>query len=209
MNKNIGFALIAFLLTGAGCASFQAAGEVQRGRPQLAYGDPKIALAHFQRASELDSGYVMRFRAFDESVWTYVGRANYAAGQLREARQALDRALSLNRSDDLARLYLGLVMVKSEDRTGGLREMSSGMKGIYDNLEYIAANTHYGQFWDPRREIRDEIQTSLKITSGKDVDWNRLTETGEWIGKRLEDEADRAHKDEHEDLTRQSGGGRP
>lgn len=209
MNRIMTLGLIGLCWISAGCASFQAAGEVQRGRPQLMFGDPKLALAHFQRASELDSGYVMRFRAFDEGVWTYIGRANYATGRLPEARQALDRALSMNRNDNLARLYLGLVLAKSEDRTTGLREIEGGMKGIYDHLEYITANTHYGQFWDPRREIRSEIQGSLKMISGKDVDWNRLTESGDWVGKRLEEEADRARRDEHEDLTRQSEGGRP
>lgn len=203
------FGLLAVLFGLAGCASFQAAGEVQRGRPQLIFGDPKVALAHFQRASELDSGYVKRFRAFDEGVWTYVGRANYATGRLPEARQALDRAISMNRNDNLARLYLGLVLTKSEDRTAGLRELETSMKAIHEHLEYITANTHYGQFWDPRREIRSEIQSSLKMISGKDVDWNSLTESGDWIGKRLEEEADRARRDEHEDLTRQSEGGRP
>ena len=44
------------------------------------FGDPQVALAHFQRASEIDENYVMRFRAFDEGVWTYIGRAHYATG---------------------------------------------------------------------------------------------------------------------------------
>ena len=152
----------------------------------------------------------MRFSAFDEGVWTYIGRANYATGRLPEARQALDRALSMNRDDSLARLYLGLVLAKGDDRGGGLREIESGMKGIYDQLEHINDYTHFGKFWDPRREIRSEIQSSLKMISGKDDDLKKLTESGEWVGITLEAEVERARRDELDDLTRQmDGGGRP
>lgn len=208
-RKHSWFGWVGLTVVVAGCGSFQAAGEVQRGRPQLLFGDPKIALAHFQRASELDSGYVHRYRAFDASVWTYVGRANYATGRLPEARNALDRALAMNRSDNLARLYLGLVLAKSEDQTAGLREIESGMKGIYDHLEYLTANTHYGQFWDPRREIRSEIEASLRLISSKNTDLKRIVENGEWVGRSLEEEADRAQRDEREDLTRDGDNGRP
>lgn len=209
MKRTYLFGLFALLLSAAGCTSYQAAGEIQRGRPQLLWGDPKVALAHFQRASEIDANYVMRFRAFDEGVWTYIGRANYATGQFGEARQALDRALSMNRDDSLARLYLGLVLAKGDDRSGGLREIESGMKSIHDQLEHITRYTHYGQFWDPRREIRSEIEGSLKSISAKDVDIRKLTESGEWVGARLEAEVEKARRDEYEDLTRQMDGGRP
>ena len=198
--------LLAAVISAGACASYQAAGEIQRGRPQLMFGDPQVALTHFQRASEIDQNYVMRFRAFDEGVWTYVGRAQYASGRLPEARQALDRALSQNRDDYLARLYLGLVLAKGEDRTRGLSEIEGGMKAIYNHLEHINYYTHYGKFWDPRREIRTEIARSLKMISGKDVDWPRLTASGEWVGNRLEAEVELARRDELNDLTTQMDG---
>lgn len=197
------------LLSTAACASFKAAGDIQRGRPQLLFGDPDVALAYFQRAASIDENYVMRFRAFDEGVWTYVGRANYAAGRLTDARQALDRAVSQNRDDYLARLYLGLVLLRGGERTRGVGEIESGMKAIYTQLEHINYNTHYGKFWDPRREIRAEIERSLKMISGKDIDLERLAASGEWVGNRLEAEVERARRDEYNDLTTQMDGGRP
>ena len=101
------------------------------------FGDPQVALAHFQHASEIDENYVMRFTAFDEGVWTYIGRAHYAMGRLPEARQALDRAVAQNRDDYLARLYLGLVLARGGDRARGVTEIESGMKSIYNHLEHI------------------------------------------------------------------------
>ena len=55
-------------------------------------------------------------------------------------------ALSQNRDDYLARLYLGLVLAKGEDRGRGLSEIESGMKSIYDHLEHINYYTYYGKF---------------------------------------------------------------
>ena len=81
-----------FFLTG--CAAFQLGGEIQQGRLALMYGDPKVALARFQGAAELDPDYLMNFSILPEGVWTYVGRGYYATGNLPEARKALERARS-------------------------------------------------------------------------------------------------------------------
>src|SRR3989338_11007483 len=83
---------VAFVLSG--CIAFQVAGEIQKGRMELMYGDPKVALVHFQRAAELEPDYMLNYSIFREGVWTYVGRAHYASGRLAEARQALHPARS-------------------------------------------------------------------------------------------------------------------
>ncbi len=178
------------------CASSQAGSDILAGRQALLINKPDVALTHFQRAAEMDPNFVMGFGVFQEGVWTYVGRANYATGKLPEARQALERALSRYQDDYLARLYLGLVVARDGDRQRGLKEIESGMRGIYDWLEHIAYNTFYGQFWDPRREIRSEIQRGLAMISGKDIDWQKLIASGEWVGAKMEDEIDRARRDE-------------
>jgi hypothetical protein len=45
-GKNLPFALMCLLLLVllAGCATYKASGEVQRGRKELLYGDPNVAL---------------------------------------------------------------------------------------------------------------------------------------------------------------------
>ena len=74
------------------CASFKVESEIQSGRSALRYGDPKVALTHFQRAADLDPDYLTDFTLFEEGVWTYVGRSYYAMGDLANARQVLERA---------------------------------------------------------------------------------------------------------------------
>ena len=211
MKKIISLGLLSFLPFIYSCVSFQVAGEIQTGRQALLINKPDVALAHFQRAAEMDPNYIMGFGVFQEGVWTYVGRANYATGKLPAARQALERALSRYQDDNLARLYLGLAVARDGDRQRGLKEIEGGMRGIYDWLEYItqAHRFSFGRFWDPRREIRSEIQGGLAMISGKDIDWQKLIASGEWVGAKMEDEIDRARRDEINDITTQMGDGRP
>ena len=70
-----------------------------------------------------------------------MGRAQYLAGQLPEARQSLERAVAQHNDDYLARLYLGLTLARSGDGSVGLKDIESGMKGIYDQLEWIVTRT--------------------------------------------------------------------
>ena len=197
------------LLVISGCVGFQTAGEVQTGRYELMLGKAESALPHFQRAAELDPTYIMRFGVFQEGVWSYVGRAYYDMGKLPEARQALERALSRYDQDHLAKLYLGLTLARDGDKRRGLSEMESGLKGLYDWLEWITYHTSYGIYWDPRREIRNEIKTNLATISGKEIDYQKLIDGGESIGKKMEEEIDLARRDEIEAYKQGEGKGEP
>lgn len=168
------------------------------GRQALLVNKPDVALTYFQQVAEMDPNYVMSFSGvFQEGVWTYVGRAQYLAGQLPEARQSLERAVAQHNDDYLARLYLGLTLARSGDGSGDLKDIESGMKGIFDQLEWIVTRTTTpGQFWDVRGEIRSEIQSNLAMIAGKDIDWPKLIASAEWVGKKFEEESDVARQDE-------------
>ena len=190
----------AFLLSG--CVAFQVGGEIARGRLEFLYGDPKAALAHFQRAAELDPDYRLDFTLLREGVWTYVGRANYASGNLPEARQALERARSRYPEDDMAKLYLGLVLAKDGDQPRGLKEIEAGLTGIADWLDYIEYYHPSGYFWDPGKKIRSEARRNLAMIKGREVNWQELIQNGEWIGREMELEVDWARQDEKRDRER-------
>ena len=202
------FCLLQSAIFFSGCVAMQVGGEIQDGRMQLLYGDPKSALVHFQRAAELNPDYLY-YSVLPQGVWTYVGRAHYAAGRLPEARQALERAVARHQRDSMGRLYLGLVLARDGDRQRGLTEFESGLRGIYDWLDSFIYNTSYGRFWDPLREIRSEIQSDVAMISGKQIDWQKLIVSGEWLGKRMEEEIDLARRDERDDFFRQGAGREP
>jgi tetratricopeptide (TPR) repeat protein len=203
MREKTSLALFLFFVFFSGCAAFQAGGDVESGRRAFLIGNNEAALSYFQSAAQQDPNYIYGF-ALPQGIWSYVGRAEYATGKLPQARQTLERVLSLNKDADVARLYLGLTLARDGDRQQALKEIEGGMKGLYQQIEYItqAHRWTYGRFWDPRREIRSAIQDNLAMFSGKDVDVQRLIADGEWLGMRVEQEIDWARRDEREELLR-------
>jgi tetratricopeptide (TPR) repeat protein len=202
------FSLFVFL---AGCTSLWTGGEVQSGRQALLEGKNEAALGYFYSAAQRDPNYVYATGSSPkQGVWSYVGRSEYLTGRIPQARQTLERAISANREEDIARLYLGLTLAREGDRQRGLKEIEGGMRGINSFLDYINQAQRYsiGQFWDPDRDIRRAIQGNLAMISGKDLDWQRLTADTEWLGIRMEEESDLARRQAAFDKTMQ-GEGRP
>ena len=159
-------------------------------------------MPYFLAAADSDPNYVYRSMHYSEGIWTYVGRAQYATGKLKEARQSLERALSLDKDDNLARLYLGLTLWRSGETSRGLKEIEAGMRGVHDWLEYIERTRPFEAYWDPVREIRGAIEKNLDNISGKDFDRQQLIASAEWLGQRMESEIDRARQDERRQFDR-------
>jgi tetratricopeptide (TPR) repeat protein len=190
-----------------GCARMQAGQNVLSGRQAFIIGNNEAAQGYFQNAAQLDPNYVYG-TALREGVWSYVGRSEYATGRFPQARQSLERALSADKNDDVARLYLGLTLAREGDRQRGVKEIESGMRGIHDWLDYVNRQFAFtwGQYWDPRSEIRSTIRTDLAMISGRDVDLPQVIAQGEWLGVRMMEESDRARKQESDAWNRDSGG---
>jgi hypothetical protein len=75
-------------------------------------GDSAVALTYFEPIAKRDPNYVTPFSSFRESIWTYLGRAQYQSGKLVEAKSSLERALSQIPGDSIAKLYLGLTNLR-------------------------------------------------------------------------------------------------
>jgi tetratricopeptide (TPR) repeat protein len=193
----------------AGCVSFQVPSDVQAGRQALIINNTDEALGYFQRAAERDPNYVFVSDAFRESVWTYLGRAQYRAGRLNQAQQSFQRALTVYPDDFMARLYLGLTQARLENPAAGLRDTQAGLKAMHEWLEYMQTSRAYTAFWDPLRHIRSEIQKDLDMIGGKEVDWPKLIESAEWIGHQMEVEVDRVRQDERRFRDREFDRDRP
>jgi tetratricopeptide (TPR) repeat protein len=191
------FQRLSIVLLFAGSASCAVATQFQTGRQALLLrNNPEEALSHFEQVAKTDPGYTFRSGPFHEGIWTYIGRAQYQLGRLPAARQSLERAVALDKDDYLARIYLGLALAKSGDRAKALPEIQTGLKGLYDWLEYLTFKTQFGVYWDPNREIRSQIEKDLTMIAGKDFDWQKLIADAEWVAKKMEDEVDMARRDE-------------
>lgn len=197
--------LLSLLLSG--CTAFQVGREIQSGRFALMFGEPKVALGHFQRAAELNPDYLLNFSRLDEGVWTYIGRSYYAMGNFSDARKALERARSRYDQDNIAKLYLGLVLARDGDRERGRREIQAGLKDLRDWLNYMDQYLEEGRYWDPGRRLRKEIQRNLEIIEGRDIDWTQLIASGEWLGSEFEREIEFAQRDKYRHQRNGGGGG--
>jgi tetratricopeptide (TPR) repeat protein len=202
MMNHVKILLLLCVLFSSGCASFRSAGQIERGRHALIAGSTDEALTLFEEVARNNPDYVYTYRLFRESIWTYLGRAQYAKGMPEQARRSFERALSVLPDDYLARLYLGLVSARTGDRSRALKEFESAMKGLYEFLEYANYSGPFEFRWDPAREIRSELERNLAMIQGKDVDWDKLISSAEWIGRRMEQEIDYVRRDEERQLER-------
>lgn len=191
-----------------GCTSLRAGSDVAAGRRAMLAGNNEAALAYFQSAAQLDPHYKYG-TAYRQGIQSYVGRTEYAVGRLPQARQTLEQALKSDGNEELTRLYLGLALARSGDRQRGLKEIESGMRGIHAWLDYIneAHRFSFGQFWDPAMNIRSAIRSDLAMISGREFDWPKLIASSEWIGLMMEEEGDKASRDEARERARESDSG--
>ena len=189
---------VAVLVFVTGCATLQTKQDVQDGRTALLTGRPDDAVTYFSRAAESNPNYETSY-ALRESVWTYLGRAYYETNKYPEARKALDKALASDQNDYVARLYLGMTLVRLNDRDRGLAEMETALNGIHEWLENLASDSSVGNYWDTNRQIRKTIESGL---AGK-PSAIELVVTAQRVGKQLEEEIDKAQRDNVQMLYRQ------
>ena len=192
----------------SGCASLQTGSDFQTGRNALLTGKSEVALSYFESVAEKSPRYYYG-TAYRQGVLGFLGRTQYTVGQLPQAQKTLERALALDQEDDSARLYLGLALARSNDRQRGITEIATSMKSIHEFLEWVtqAHRFSFGQFWDPTRNIRSAIETDLAMIRSNEIDWPRLIADGEWLGKEIDEESDRARYDEVRERRRQNDGG--
>jgi tetratricopeptide (TPR) repeat protein len=197
MKKLLRLGLLSSTIFVAGCSTNRLGSQVEAGRQDLLIGKNESAVNHFKDAAAKDPNYQKSIGYMREGVWTYLGRANYEAGKLTDARQALEQAVARSDRDYMAKLYLGLALARAENRELGTKNIANGLQGLSEWFRYTKGNAHYGRNWDPLNAISSEIDRDLAMLSGPAIDWPKLISSGEWIGKKTEEEIDLARRDEN------------
>ena len=209
MKTKYSLVLLFTIVSLSGCARMHAGTDVILGRQALLVDKNETAQYYFQNAAKISPNYTYWSVGLLQGVWSYVGRTEYLTGRYPQARQSLERALSANRNEnkEIARLYLGLTLAREGDRQRGVKEIEAGMRGINDWLNYVnqAFAYTYGKYWDASYNIRSAIQTDLAAISARDVDLPQLIAAGEWLGIRMEEESDRAKRQQQYELNRDGG----
>ena len=173
------------------CAVVTTAGDIAQGRQAILEGNYQLALDYFWTGDQIDPNYTYGAE-LREGVLSFLGRAQYLTGNYAQARQTLEKDLSHHKSDNVARLYLGLTLVRLGDRQAGLTNIQHGMSGIHNWLEYLNENFRFefGQGWDPGGTIRAGIKSDLDMIASGKIDWSKLIADGESLGIGIEQEED-------------------
>src|SRR5262245_48780076 len=198
-------------LLSACTTTVQVGSAFQAGRRALLGGDDEAALGFFQTVADSNPNFVFATGSSPrQSIWSYVGRAQYLTDQFPQARQSLERAISGDREENIARLYLGLTLIQLGERQAGLKEIESGLRGIDSFLDNINRTQAFGigRFWDPNRDIRSAIQYNLEMISREGLNVDQLIANIERIALQMEREPDLARRQESREK-RSREGGRP
>ena len=173
----------------AGCATIRGSEDVDQGRQAMLEGRYQRALGLFEDAEHVDPRYVYGTE-LRGGVLSYLGRTQYLTGNYTQARQTLEKALSQHKSDNVARLYLGLTQYRLGDQKAAVMNIERGMRGISDWLGYMNTNFRYtfGKDWDENGTIRGDIKQNLAMISSGKINWSQLAADAERLGVRIEEE---------------------
>ena len=150
------------------------------------------ALESFEVAAREDPDYSFGVDR-SEGVLSYLGRTQYLNGQYPQARQTLERDLARDEGNSLSRLYLGLTLVRLNDRQNGLKAMIWGLSGIPFYINYVVARADADdvrRFWDRHHQIRNAVAMALKMAERQDPNWDELISLSERIALAWEREPD-------------------
>jgi len=85
----------------------------------------------------------------------------------------------------------------------GSKELTAALAALGDWLDDFIRNAPQGRFWDPGQEIRKQLQSVMKQTAARPSNWDTVISNAEWLGFHLEEESDRARRDESAERQRQ------
>ena len=117
---------------------------------------------------------------------TYLGRAYYRKGRYQDAHAILQRALVLNREDELAWLAFGLTQL----RIGQVDQGLESLKGGITLASRVMVNGYHSYLnWDPRGLIRASIRRSaFLLTKGAEEKDNIIQATDRLLAQVDEEE---------------------
>ena len=115
---------------------------------------------------------------------------------MSQAQQSLELALTKDQDDLLARLYLGLTLLRSGNQSRGQTELQQALQSLHDWIENILASRSAETYWDPNQQIRTEIKKTLALMTGPNADRAQIVTNAEWLGAEVEEEIERVRREE-------------
>jgi len=104
--------------------------------------------------------------------------------------------LTKDKDDLLARLYLGLTLLRNGHESRGQTELLNARQSVHDWIENILTSRSAEAYWDPNKQIRSEIKKTLAHLAGTSRDRTQILTNAEWLGAEVEEEIERVRREE-------------
>ena len=138
-------------------------GQFMRGRG----GDMDTAVAALEYVVSQDPTY--------KNSLTYLGRAYYRKGRYQDAFAVLQRALAVDKEDEMAWLALGLTQLRLNQNDKGIESLKGGI--TLANKVWVDGYHNY-IYWDTRGIIRASLRRSaFLLTKGAEEKENIIQNT--------------------------------
>jgi tetratricopeptide (TPR) repeat protein len=106
---------------------------------------------------------------------TYLGRAYYRKGRFQDAHAVLQRALAVDKEDEMAWIALGLTQLQLNQNDRGIEALKGG---ITLANKVMVDGYHNYQYWDARGLIRASLRRSaFLLLKGADEKENIVQNT--------------------------------
>jgi len=148
---------------GVGGRYLEGVDQFMRGRG----GDMDKAIAALEEVVSKDPTY--------KNSLTYLGRAYYRKGRYQDAFAVLQRALAVDKEDEMAWLTLGLTQLRLNQNDKGIESLKGGI--TLANKVWVDGYHNY-IYWDTRGIIRASLRRSaFLVTKGADEKENIIQNT--------------------------------
>jgi tetratricopeptide (TPR) repeat protein len=132
---------------------FGIGGQYEEGKEQFLRG----RAGDMDRAMVVLESVVSQDPTYKDSL-TYLGRAYYRKGRYQDAFMILQRALAVNKDDEIAWLAFGLTQLRLGQTDTGIETLKGGV--TLANTVLVDGYRHY-VYWDSRGTVRTTLRRSI------------------------------------------------
>jgi len=178
-------ALIMIAVMNLACSSqsiprFGTGGRYEEGRDQFLRGragDMDVAVVAFETVVSQDPTY--------KDSLTYLGRAYYRKARYRDAHAILQRALVVNKDDEIAWIAFGLTQLRLGENDQGVETLKGGI--TLANKVMVDGYKNY-IYWDTRGLIRAGLRRSAFLLTKGIEEKNNIIEATDRLLALVDDE---------------------
>jgi tetratricopeptide (TPR) repeat protein len=185
------------LVTLIGCnhaiPRFGVGGRYEEGRDQFLRGKG----GDMDRAVEALEYVVSRDPLYKDSL-TYLGRAYYRKGRYQDAFAILQRAVAVNKDNEVAWIALGLAQMRVGQIDNGMESLKGGITLAH---KVMVEGYHNYKFWDSRGVVRGALRRSAFLLAKGMEERDNILQANDRLLALVDDE-ENFHKNAHVQNTR-------